>query len=53
MNSSGEEAGRLATKIALKATEAADTVNSVFTKALEWKGEGDAPTGFEKKINNM
>ena len=53
MNSSGEEAGRLATKIALKATEAADTVNSAFTKALEWKGEGDAPTGFEKKINNM
>lgn len=53
MNSSGEEAGRLATKIALKATEAADTANSAFTKALEWKGEGDAPTGFEKKINNM
>lgn len=53
MNSSGEEAGRLATKIALKATEAADTVNSAFTKALEWKGEEDAPTGFEKKINNM
>lgn len=53
MNSSGEEAGRLATKIALKATEAADTVNSAFTKALEWKGQGDAPTGFEKKINNM
>lgn len=53
MNSSGEEAGRLATKIALKATEAADTANSAFTQALEWKGEGDAPTGFEKKINNM
>ena len=53
MNSSGEEAGRLATKIALKATKAADTANSAFTKALEWKGEGDAPTGFEKKINNM
>lgn len=52
-NSSGEEAARLATEITLKATAAADTVNTAFTDALSWKGEDSAPTGFENTITDM